>query len=157
MKIRLAPDQTAKLVAALRRAGMNEIGGQLYGEQLAPSDFLVTDLTLPSRPGTIAQFVVDLLEAAGDAVRFFVRTKHEYTRFNYIGEWHSHPSFAVCASETDVATMRALVGDTEFQGSFAILMIVRLDQSTLTTAAWVFDPQGNEHGIALEVDIEQRE
>jgi len=155
MKIRLASEQASKLIAALRRAGTSEIGGQLYGEQLAPSDFLVTDLTLQSRPGTVARFVVDLLEVAAEATRFFIRTKHEYTRFNYIGEWHSHPSFAVRPSETDVATMRGIVGDAEFQGSFAVLMIVRLDPSTLTTAAWVFDPQGNEYGITLEVDIEQ--
>lgn len=110
MKIALAADQTGSLIAALKHAGVKEIGGQLFGEQLAPSDFRVTELTVQSRPGTFARFIVDLLQAARDAVRFFDRTEHRYMRYNYIGEWHSHPSFAVQPSCTDVATMRDLVG-----------------------------------------------
>lgn len=151
MRIRLAADQTAKLAAALARAGKREIGGQLFGKQLAASDFLVTELTVHSRSGTIARFVVDLLQAARDAVRFFERTNHRYSRYNYIGEWHSHPSFAVRPSGTDVGAMQALVGDPEFAGSFAILMIVRLDGETLSASAWLFDPKGTEQAVALEM------
>lgn len=153
MKIALAADQTEKLVAALGRAGIKETGGQLFGEQLAPSNFRVTELTVQSRPGTFARFVVDLLQAARDAVRFFDRTEHRYTRYNYIGEWHSHPSFAVQPSGPDIAAMRGIVRDPRFAGSFAVLMIVRLDAETLTTGAWVFDPQGAEHPITLEIEI----
>ena len=156
MKIALAPDQTGRLVAALRQAGVKEIGGQLFGEQLAPSDFRVTELTVQSRPGTFARFIVDLLQAARDAVRFFDRTEHRYTRYNYIGEWHSHPSFAVQPSGTDAATMRDLVRDSQFVGYFAILMIVRLDAEALTAGAWVFDPQGGESAVSLEVELEQQ-
>ena len=95
MRLRLPADQTSRLVAALEKAGKREIGGQLFGEQLAPSHFVVTELTIQTRRGSFARFVVDLLQAARDAIRFFERTEHHYTRFNYIGEWHSHPSFAV--------------------------------------------------------------
>ena len=123
MKITLETDQHNKLVAALKHAGAREIGGQLYGEQLAPSDFLVTDVTIQRRRGSVTQFLVDLVQAARDAVRFFDRSRHRYSRFNYIGEWHSHPRFAVRPSGTDIETMRALVRDPEFQGSFAVLMI----------------------------------
>ena len=53
-------------------------------------------------------------------------------------------------SGTDIDTMRALVRDREFQGSFAVLMIVRLSHNALSAAAWVFDPEGNERLICLE-------
>lgn len=151
MRVSLAADQTAKLAAALARAGGREIGGQLFGEQLAPSDFIVTELTIQARPGTIARFMVDLIQAARDAVLFFDRTDHRYTRYNYIGEWHSHPSFAVQPSGTDVGTMRALVCDAQFVGSFAVLMIVRIDGDHLTAGAWLFDPNGSERAITLEL------
>jgi Prokaryotic homologs of the JAB domain len=154
VRIRLPADQTEKLSVALKRAGTREIGGQLFGEQLAPSQFLVSELTIQTRPGTFARFVVDLIEAVRDAMHFFERTGHNYTRFNYIGEWHSHPSFAVQPSGTDVATMRALVSDGEFRGSFAVLMIVRLDQGAIAAGAWVFDPQGTELEITLEMSVE---
>jgi hypothetical protein len=74
--------------------------------------------------------MVDLLQAARDALRFFDRTEHQYTRFNYIGEWHSHPSFEIKPSPTDVRTMVALLTDPMFRGSFAIMMIARLAMAT---------------------------
>ena len=150
MRVTLATDQKRKLVGALRRAGAREIGGQLYGEQLAPSDFVVTDVAIQRRRGSVTRFFVDLVQTARDAVRFFDRTRHRYSRFNYIGEWHSHPQFAVHPSATDIDTMRALVGDLEFEGSFAVLMIVRLSNNALCAAAWVFDPEGSERRICLE-------
>lgn len=151
MKVRLPSQQAQKLVAALQVAGPNEIGGQLYGEQIAVSDFLVTDLSVQRRRGTFARFVVDLVQAARDSIRFFERTRHQYSRYNYIGEWHSHPSFAVRPSETDRETMRSLVKDASFSGTFAVLMIVRIDGESLTTGAWVFDPRGTEKPIEMEV------
>ena len=150
MRVTLATDQTTKLIAALKRAGSREIGGQLYGEQLAPSEFLVTDLAIQRRRGSVTRFIVDLLQAARDAARFFDRTRHRYARFNYIGEWHSHPLFSVRPSRTDMETMRWLVSDPEFQGSFAVLMITRLSGNVLFAAAWVFDAEGSERPICLE-------
>lgn len=150
MRVKLAGDQTKKLAAALVRAGRQEIGGQLFGEQLAPSNFLVTELTIQSRPGTISRFLVDLIQAARDAVRFFEHTAHQYSQHNYIGEWHSHPSFAVRPSNIDIAVMRRLVADPDFNGRFAVLMIVRLDGGALTCRAWLFDPNGPAFAITLE-------
>ena len=150
MKVTLATDQKRKLIAALKRADAREIGGQLYGEQLAPSNFLVTDVAIQRRRGSVTRFFVDLVQAVRDAVRFFDRTRHRYARFNYIGEWHSHPQFSVHPSGTDIDTMRGLVRDPDFQGSFSVLMIVRLHNDALCAAAWVFDPHGRERPICLE-------
>lgn len=150
MRLRLRADQASDLRTALARAGTNEIGGQIFGEQLAPSDFLVTELTFQRRRGTFARFVVDLVQAARDAVRFFDRTAHQYRRFNYIGEWHSHPSFALRPSETDISSMLRLVRDPDFKGSFAVLLIARLDGGDLSCGAWLFDPAGSAFAIQLE-------
>jgi len=157
MRVRLPPSAVEKLTAALKRAGDKEIGGQLFGEQIAPSNFTVTELTVQARRGTIARFVVDLVQAAKDAVWFFDRTAHKYTRFNYIGEWHSHPSYAVQPSGTDLATMRALVRDPAFRGSFAVLIIVRLDPGGVTSGGRFFDPQGHESSFQVETDLERQE
>ncbi len=64
MRLRLPSDQVAALRGALRKARTNEIGGQIFGEQLAPSDFRATQITFQHRPGTFARFVVDLVQAA---------------------------------------------------------------------------------------------
>lgn len=152
MRMRLANDQLDKLKPALGQAGAKETGGQLFGEQLAPSDFRITEVVVQARRGTFARFMVDLLEASRNALRFFDRTHHQYKRFNYIGEWHSHPSFEVKPSSTDVETMVKLVTDPAFKGSFAILMIVRIDGDHVSKGAWLFDPQGTMRAIDLETD-----
>lgn len=151
MRLMLPTEQAQKLKIALKHAGTREIGGQLFGEQQAPSDFRITKLTIQRHQGSFARFLVDIVQAAQDAATFFSQTSHSYRRFNYIGEWHSHPSFAVQPSETDIRTMRMLVKDSEFRGNFAVLIIVRLDGDTLNKGAWLFDPAGNELAISLEI------
>lgn len=151
MHLILAVDQRDKLLEALERAGSKEIGGQLFGELLAPSKFLITELVVQPRVGSFSRFVVDLFQAAKAAMQFFDRTGHRYSTFNYIGEWHSHPSFAVMPSLTDIETMRNLVHETDFAGNFAVLMIVRADAGTLSVGSWVFDPQGRESEAKFEV------
>lgn len=152
MHVRIASDEVRKLGAALKRAGTREVGGQLFGEQLAPSRFRVTELTIQRRGGTFSRFVVDLVQAARDAFTFFHRTGRTYVRFNYVGEWHSHPSFEVRPSATDVETMRGLVRDPAFKGNFSVLMIARCDSGTLACGAWVFDPHGQESEVELELE-----
>jgi hypothetical protein len=150
MQLRLPDSCTESLRQALRQAGTKEIGGQIFGEQLAPSDFRAAELTIQKRSGSFARFFVDLVQAARDACKFFERTQHRYTQFNYVGEWHSHPSFQVHPSATDLTTMRDLVSDTSFAGHFAVLLIVKLEEGRLHGRAWVFDPSGNEQEITLE-------
>lgn len=151
MRIILPSDQRRRLASELHRAGRVESGGQLFGEQLAPSYFKVTELTIQRRRGSVASFLVDVVEATKAAVAFFRRTGHNYVRHNYIGEWHSHPSFAVQPSAKDVRTMREIVSDGEFVGAFAVLMIARLDAQHLRAGAWLFAPSGEEGPIALEI------
>lgn len=152
MRLKIPPDQTKALRSKLIRAGTNEIGGQLFGEQLAPSHFRATEVTFQKRPGTFARFLVDLVQASRDAISFFERTNRQYTRFNYIGEWHSHPSFEVEPSTTDINTMLSLVEDAGFQGSFAVLMIVRLKGEELICKAWLFDATSGVQNIELEFE-----
>lgn len=152
MRLKVPPDQAQALRRKLIRAGTNEIGGQLFGEQLAPSHFRVTELTFQKRPGTFARFLVDLVQAARDAISFFERTNRQYTRFNYIGEWHSHPSFEVEPSTTDINTMLSLVEDASFQGTFAVLMIVRLKGEELISKAWLFDASTRVQNVELELE-----
>jgi [CysO sulfur-carrier protein]-S-L-cysteine hydrolase len=152
VRLRLPRDQVERLRQALAKAEAKEIGGQIFGEQLEPSDFRASEITFQKRLGTFARFVVDLMQAARDAMRFYDRTEHRYARFNYIGEWHSHPSFEVKPSGTDIAAMQSLVRDPAFRGTFAVLMITRLDEDRLTTGGWLFDPLGRDEPVILEME-----
>jgi [CysO sulfur-carrier protein]-S-L-cysteine hydrolase len=126
MRIEIAAEVKTKLRLALRYAGEREIGGVLMGEQIEPGNFRVVDLSIDKDTGGRAQFVRSLEAHAAALDAFFERTGHDYDRFNYLGEWHSHPGFPVTPSVTDAASMFELVHG-ERGIDFAVLLIVRLD------------------------------
>jgi [CysO sulfur-carrier protein]-S-L-cysteine hydrolase len=126
MRIELAPDIERKVRSALRTAGRREIGGMLFAEQLAAGKFCVIDLSLDLFSGSHTAFRRDPKTHQKMLEQFFQRTGHNYQRFNYLGEWHSHPSFSVRPSTKDVDTMTDIVTDPSSAISFAILLIVRL-------------------------------
>ena len=111
------------------------------GEHLSESRFRVRDLTIQSHGGTFASFVRVARRVVRFVKRFFQKSGHDYVRFNYLGEWHSHPSFLPTPSATDCDTMWSIVEDPEVGANFAVLMIVRLKENdVLEGTASVFLP-----------------
>lgn len=125
MRIELEYDVRTRLRKTLRQAGRQEIGGMIFAEQLASAHFRVIDFSLDAHSGSHATFNRDPDVHRQALDDFFRRTGHDFTRFNYLGEWHSHPSFSTHPSPDDIATMTGLVEDSK-NISFAVLMIVRL-------------------------------
>ncbi|HRX72915.1 MAG TPA: Mov34/MPN/PAD-1 family protein [Hyphomonas sp.] len=118
----------APLRSRIRRdlvaAGRREIGGVLMGEQLAPGHFRIVDFSVDPRSGGGAHFVRRPEYHREALEEFFARTESEFDRFNYLGEWHSHPSFPTIPSQQDVNAMHCLV-EHEQEISFSVLLIVR--------------------------------
>jgi hypothetical protein len=124
----LHPDQVQRLAAELGRAKEQEIGGVLVGEQLSPDVFRLVDFSVQRSGGTSTCFVCDPAAHSEFLQRFFDRTGADYSRFNYLGEWHSHPLFSVTPSPTDMAQMQSLVDEAPARRPFALLLVVRLAQ-----------------------------
>jgi len=118
-------DVSKRLESALRSAGRREVGGVLMGEHVSEGVFRVKDLTVQRR-GTLASFVREVGVALTPLRRFFRETGHDYVRFNYLGEWHSHPSFTPEPSHRDSESMWRIVDDPAVGANFAVLLIVRL-------------------------------
>ena len=118
MRIEIAAHVRDRLRRSLRSARRREIGGILMAEQIEPGHFRVVDLTVDGETGGRAHFVRSA-EAHADALdAFFRRTGEAYSRYNYLGEWHSHPVFPVTPSVQDAASMTELVqGDVYQWGS----------------------------------------
>ncbi|MCW5702696.1 MAG: Mov34/MPN/PAD-1 family protein [Bradyrhizobium sp.] len=121
----LPNDQRARLRKCLRGAGRREIGGILMGEQVAPDHFRIVDFSVDDKTGTAAHFVRSPEHHAEALDRFFRKTGSDFKRFNYLGEWHSHPSFSVRPSHEDIMSMQSLVNG-ERDIDFSALLIVRL-------------------------------
>jgi proteasome lid subunit RPN8/RPN11 len=109
MIVTLPPDLIAKFEKALSRAGTREIGGVLVGEHVADEEFRVVDLSVQHSGGTDSCFVRHPEKHRRFMRRFFRRTGTDYARFNYLGEWHSHPLYLAVPSATDLTQMQLIV------------------------------------------------
>jgi len=153
MKLLLPLEHQNRLMEALQEAGVREIGGVLMGEHVAANTFRVKSLTVQDQGGCFASFVRFLEQIVQPLAAFFKGTNHEYRRFNYLGEWHSHPSFALVPSRTDIASMREIVEDPKVGATFAVLLIVKRTPAGALEAALTVFPAGRSHysgEIALE-------
>jgi proteasome lid subunit RPN8/RPN11 len=117
----------AHLVRELRKAGKRETGGLLLGEHLGDNLFKIVGVTVQAKSGAESHFIRDPTQHASQLETFFREHVDDYLRFNYLGEWHSHPSFDVHPSGPDLLSMSELVGDSTVGVNFAVLLIVRLD------------------------------
>ncbi|MCP1745415.1 hypothetical protein ABIF65_007089 [Bradyrhizobium japonicum] len=108
------------------------------GEQVAPDHFRIVDFSIDATTGTAAHFVRSPNHHAEALESFFRRTGSDFRRFNYLGEWHSHPSFAVRPSREEMMSMQSLVNG-ERDIDFSALVIVRLRRLfVLEAAAYMF-------------------
>lgn len=138
----LPSEQHELLLAALRKAGRREVGGILMGEHAAPNLFIVREMTVHRR-GAFASFVRRIEDAIGSLRLFFRETGYDYARFNYIGEWHSHPSFAPYPSRTDDQSMLQIVQDECVGANFVVLLIAKLgSEGELMATVHTYLPDG---------------
>lgn len=114
-----------KLKKELGLAGRNEIGGVLAAEQIGDGQFLVKDLSV-QRNGTPASFLRDPVQHRKFMRRFHLLSGNNPERFNYLGEWHSHPGFLALPSMPDVRQMQAEIEDPEQTSSFLVLLVIKL-------------------------------
>jgi [CysO sulfur-carrier protein]-S-L-cysteine hydrolase len=125
MLIILPPDIRRQLKTWLRRSGSREIGGVIMAEQIEPGTFAIRELSLDDITGSEAHFIRSPEYHTKALKAFFERTGADYSRFNYLGEWHSHPRFPTKPSRQDIFSMMDLITGERDIG-FAVLLIVRL-------------------------------
>ena len=134
---------------ACRLAGTRETGGMMFGEHVGHDDFRLLEVTV-AQTGTFATFLRNLAGSLPRLDAFFRRTHRDYQRYNYLGEWHSHPSFALVPSSTDDATMFDIVEDPKTGARFAMSMIVRLGTDGLEVGAFAYFPDGERVAVVVE-------
>jgi sulfur-carrier protein adenylyltransferase/sulfurtransferase len=138
MILRLPATQRAELVDALQEAGEREIGGILMGEHVDVNEFRVASLTIQRRSGTIARFVRIVEHAVTALTRFFRETGNDFTRFNYLGEWHSHPLFTPYPSSEDHVSMMKILWDEKVGANFVVLIVAKMVDGELVTTGTLY-------------------
>lgn len=152
LTIVLPHENAERMAFALRRAGTREIGGVLMAEHTGDNHFTVREITVHNR-GTFATFIRHIRDAVGSIATFFRKTGHDYRRFNYLGEWHSHPSFHPTPSSKDDRSMWSIVCDESVGATFAVLLVVKLDiAGNLIGTAHTYLPDGTRQASVLSVE-----
>jgi [CysO sulfur-carrier protein]-S-L-cysteine hydrolase len=150
----LLPDTVENLLKReLRAAGRREIGGVLLGELVGPGVFRVAEITVQRTGGTSSTFVrIPRLHA--EAIQaFFRRTGYRYERFNYLGEWHSHPSYPTRPSASDLRAMEEILCNPAMAVNFAVLSIVKIPAaSSFEISSYAFVPETRYAEIATVSD-----
>jgi len=152
MRILLELEQIAMLECELKKARSRETGGLLFGEHIAGDLFRIVSLST-QEPGSTSHFVRDPKHHANALDQFFEATGKHYERFNYLGEWHSHPNFHPTPSTTDHQTMREILTDPEVGANFLVLLIVRRSWTGLQMSATVYTPNSDPEPARILVEI----
>ena len=140
MTIILPSEVSNKIIRALQKAKNQEIGGILMGELVDSNKFKIVDITIQKRRGTTFSFVRCVKYFIKPLNAFFNNTGHRYTKYNYLGEWHSHPLFTATPSSKDVATMFSIVCDKSVGANFAVLLVTKINENKLECSATFFFP-----------------
>lgn len=122
------------------------------GECLRNEVFRVVDISVQRSGGSHANFMRNPTDHKAALQAFFDRTGNDYMRFNYLGEWHSHPSFEPVPSITDIHTMQSIVEDPAVGANFAILLVAKLNGNTVNATATVFRPDQVPTPVSLSTE-----
>ena len=156
MKLRIAQQTIDSWTTALRRARRREIGGVLFGEHVGEADFRIVEATIQTRGGNDITFQRKASKARRDLKSLSRHHGNDPERFNYLGEWHSHPHAPAVPSHVDETTMCQLLFDPETTVNFLILLINRLnEQGKLELSAVAYLASG--HKIPCNTVIESHE
>ena len=124
MQVEMPQLLRARMRKTLAKAGRCETGGVLMAEQLEPGMFRIMDYSIDPEVGGKAHFVRSPEHHAVVLNEFFRTTGNDFARYNYLGEWHSHPNHRAVPSAADIAAMHDLVhGERDIP--FALLLVVR--------------------------------
>lgn len=151
MIVTLPHDVRKRLHKVVKKAGRREVGGVLMGEQLEPGHFRLVDFSVDSETGSAAHFVRSVEHHLTALTAFFESTGRDYARFNYLGEWHSHPGYPPVPSGEDAKSMVDLV-NSERDIQFAVLLIVRAGWRRLACSATLFQQAGAPSSVFIEIE-----
>lgn len=154
MRLRIPKILIERWESDLASADRKEIGGVLFGEQIAEGDFRVVEATRQRFfGGTATSFKRRGGAARNDVLDLHRKFGGNPERFNYLGEWHSHPNAPVVPSLQDEVTMHQLLADQGAAVNFLVLIIVRLDvHARLHIGTRCYLASG--HKMNCEIEIE---
>lgn len=150
LTLKIPPEIAKEIALALSKNGRDECGGILMGEHTGVNHFTVRKISIHKKGtwSTFVRFVEDAIRALNV---FWKEHKENYSKFNYVGEWHSHPQFPEYPSDHDDKSMREIVDDEAVGANFAVLVVVRLQGRRLVGTVHTYLPGGIKEQSVLDL------
>jgi len=119
----ITPQAWRQIERAVRKNPALETGGILMGYALNETDWLVT---YASEPGPNAQQARLSVRFDDKYLRQLAKRLKRRTRWEYIGDWHSHTIRRLTPSKADKRTVREKASSAKYTSDSPVMLIVGL-------------------------------
>ena len=141
------------ILETCKKSGKREIVGMLFAQHFSTNEFKVLEVTVAMEYlGTMSRFIRGIVSGLRQLAKFYKYHNYFYSKYNYLGDWHSHPNFKFYPSATDDASMFKLLYDVEVGAYFLVLLIVKIKNNQLKVNGWAYFP-GNKR-VKCEIKLE---
>jgi len=123
----------------------------LFAKRLDDDTYEIDEVYLERRVGSIA-FVklYNNHRYKRFQARYHKKHKFDYRKHNYIGDWHSHPSFECVPSGFDM--MEVEMDMQESNADFLIQVILKVERNLLVGNAFLYNNEVSAKRIELEIE-----
>ena len=148
MKIIVQKEVRIKIQNKLNKSRSNESKGACFAFRMSNDCYLIEDVFISKEKGT---FCFSNLKINFRYKRFeknyFRKHNFDYLNHNYIGDWHSHPSFECKPSNYD--KKEAFEELKKSNANFLIQLILKMDKGQLVGRCFLYQ----EHIKVKECDL----
>jgi len=132
-----------------------ETKGALFAEHLGDNIFKIDSVYLEPKPGTTT-YVKLVVNRVYQAFQNSFHKKHQYhfSKFNYIGDWHSHPLFECIPSSFDVEEVQKDLKNSN--ANFLVQLILKVNQDKLIGNAFYYSNQVSAKKIHLVIENDSK-
>ncbi len=151
MKIIIPKKLTKKIFNQVKKGKLNETKGALFARKISDDIFEVDDVYIESKVGSFA--FVELVNNKKYQVyqkSYHKKNGYDYVNHNYIGDWHSHPSFELYPSSYDMAEVKSDLKKSN--AKFLVQVIVKIVNKKLTGNAFYYDRKNSAKQIELLIE-----
>lgn len=153
MKIIVKKEVADKIKKAVKKAGKKEIKGACFAEKIDDNIFEIEDVYISkigsfSFSNLVVSFKYRMFEN-----KYFKKHSNDYEKHNYIGDWHSHPSFELVPSSYD---KKEVIDElSKSNAHFLIQIIVKISNENLQMKCYHYNL--NTIATPCEIIIEKKE
>jgi len=153
MKIIVPKNIVDSIFGAVEKAGVCEIKGALYAKYISSNCYEIEDVFISKNAGTsfFSNLIIGFSYHRFEK-NYFKKHNNDFKNHNYIGDWHSHPSFECIPSEYDVK--EAFDELRNSNANFLIQLIVKNDGGKLIGNCFLYNDNESHEKCSLVIENE---